>query len=102
MTDDADNPFLTIDETAELLRVKRRTLDNLRSRGDGPPFRRHGGRIVYHRDDVLAWSEQRRVRIPPDRVDETPPLQNGHARPCHAPAGVPPAARSDTSLEYQP
>jgi hypothetical protein len=42
------------------------------------------------------------VRIPPDRVDETPPLQNGHARPCHAPAGVPPAARSDTSLEYQP
>jgi hypothetical protein len=35
-----DSPFLTIDETAELLRVKRRTLDNLRWSGDGPPARR--------------------------------------------------------------
>ena len=51
MTDDIDNPFLTIDETAELLRVNRRTLDNLRWQDDGPPFRRHGGRIVYHRDE---------------------------------------------------
>jgi predicted DNA-binding transcriptional regulator AlpA len=102
MTDDSDNPFLTIDETAELLRVNRRTLDNLRWREEGPPFRRHGGRIVYHRDEVLAWSEQRRARTPPDPSHEAPAARNGHARPRPAPAGVPQTGRSDISLEHQP
>ena len=55
-----DSPFLTIDETAKLLRIRRRTLDNLRWSGDGPPARRHGGRIIYHRREVLEWS-----RAPP-------------------------------------
>jgi hypothetical protein len=102
MSDDSDNPFLTIDETAELLRVNRRTLDNLRWQGDGPPFRRHGGRIVYHRDDVLAWSERRRARTPAEPSDEPPAARNGHARPRPAPVGVPQSDRSDASLEHQP
>lgn len=59
MFDDADDPFLTIQEAAELFRIKRRTLDNLRWQGLGPKFRRHGGRIVYRRSDLLAWSEER-------------------------------------------
>jgi hypothetical protein len=59
MYDDSDNPFLSIQETADLLRVKRGTLDNLRWKGEGPAWRRHGGRVVYHWDEVLAWSEQR-------------------------------------------
>ena len=54
--------FLTIAEAAELLRVRRRTLDNMRWRGTGPIFRRHGGRIVYQRDELLAWSAERRAR----------------------------------------
>lgn len=54
--------FLTIAEAAELLRVHRRTLDNMRWRGTGPTFRRHGGRIVYHRDELLAWSADRKAR----------------------------------------
>jgi hypothetical protein len=37
--DNDDSPFLTIDETAKLLRVNRRTLDNLRWSGDGPASR---------------------------------------------------------------
>jgi hypothetical protein len=64
MADEPDSPFLTIDETADLLRIKRRTLDNLRWQGDGPPFRRHGGRILYHRVEVLDWSRQRRAGSP--------------------------------------
>lgn len=67
MCDDADFPFMTIDETAELMRVNRRTLDNHRWRGTGPPYRRHGGRIVYHRDEVLKWSEQHRPHPRPLR-----------------------------------
>ena len=35
------------------------TLDNLRWIGTGPKFRKHGGRIVYHIDDLEAWSEKR-------------------------------------------
>lgn len=60
MCDDGDSPFLTIAETAKLLRVNRRTLDNQRWKQTGPPYRRHGGRIVYHREEVLRWSELHR------------------------------------------
>ena len=102
MSNDSDNPFLTIDETAELLRVNRRTLDNLRWQNDGPPFRRHGGRIVYHRDDVLAWSERRRARTPPLPEGETPPARNGDARPRPAAARVPQGGRADAPVQHQP
>ncbi len=54
--------FLTIVEAAELLRVHRRTLDNMRWKGTGPTFRRHGGRIVYQRAELLAWSADRKAR----------------------------------------
>ncbi len=64
---DCDSPFLTIDETAKLLRVNRRTLDNHRWKQTGPPYRRHGGRIVYHRDEVVRWSEQQHGPNPPRR-----------------------------------
>ena len=98
MTDATDNPFLTIDETAKLLRVKRRTLDNLRWQNDGPPFRRHGGRIVYHRDEVIDWSEQRRARTPPPDPGKEPPIPR--ARPRPASARVPQGERSDATLEH--
>ena len=54
--------FLTIAEAAELLRIHRRTLDNMRWKGTGPIFRRHGGRVVYHRDELLAWSAERKAK----------------------------------------
>ncbi|WP_245297066.1 helix-turn-helix domain-containing protein [Rhodomicrobium sp. R_RK_3] len=54
--------FLTIAEAADLLRVHRRTLDNMRWKGTGPTFRRHGGRIVYQRDELLAWSAGRKAK----------------------------------------
>ena len=97
MTDDIDDPFLTIDEAARVLRVSRRTLDNYRYRKQGPPYRRHGGRIVYRLSDLLAWSEQRRTRhqkgdkgpeaapvhtdAPRDRLARDPVPQDRHPRP---------------------
>lgn len=62
MIDNADESFLTIREAAERLRIKKRTLDNLRWQGTGPPFRRHGGRIVYLLSELLAWSDERRAQ----------------------------------------
>jgi helix-turn-helix protein len=76
MFEDDDSPFLTIPETAQLLRVRPRTLDNLRWSRKGPPARRHGGRIVYHRREVLDWSERRRTGVP----GNGPPRPDGPGR----------------------
>jgi len=102
MCDDTDNPFLTVEETARLLRIKRRTLDNLRWKREGPPWRRHGGRIVYHRHEVLAWSEQRRTRTTVQR-QKTPPMPNSHARSRPCPAYRPrPTTPSSSPMERKP
>jgi hypothetical protein len=101
MPDHFENPFLTIPEAADLLRVKRRTLDNLRWNGGGPRFRRHGGRIVYHRDELLAWSEQRRARSR-EEGRALPHRSIGDAGPRHLPAGGPPAGHLAPSFEPQP
>lgn len=50
------SPFLDTGEAAAYLRLELRTLVNWRSRGDGPRWRKHGGRVVYHRDDLESWS----------------------------------------------
>ncbi len=52
--------FLTTDEAAEFLRLKRHTLENMRSLKTGPPARKHGGRVFYHVDDLIAWSKNTR------------------------------------------
>lgn len=62
MADEQASPFLNVEEAAAYLRLKKRTLDNMRWQGVGPRFRKHGGRVVYHRDDLKAWSEGARRR----------------------------------------
>jgi hypothetical protein len=52
--------FLTTAEAAAFLRLKKHTLENMRSQGIGPPFRKHGGRVFYHRDELSAWSKNPR------------------------------------------
>ena len=47
--------YMLVDETAELLRHSKGTLDNWRHRGEGPPYARLGGRILYDRDAVIEW-----------------------------------------------
>jgi hypothetical protein len=54
--------LLTTAEAAEELRLKKHTLENMRWQGTGPPFRKHGGRVFYHRSDLRKWSEQTRRR----------------------------------------
>lgn len=47
--------FLTVDEAAELLRMKPATLRNWRQAGKGPKALKLGGRVVYPRDTLEAW-----------------------------------------------
>jgi excisionase family DNA binding protein len=48
-------PVLTIDEAARLLRVNRKTLYELASKGRLPGTRRVGRIIRVDRDELLAW-----------------------------------------------
>ena len=57
--DRPQSPFLETGQAADYLRLKKRTLDNMRWRGEGPRYRKHGGRICYHIDDLRAWSRER-------------------------------------------
>lgn len=54
--------LLTTEEAADELRLKKHTLENMRWQGTGPPFRKHGGRVFYHRAELRAWSAQSRRR----------------------------------------
>jgi hypothetical protein len=56
------NPFLNVAEAGDFLRFKKRTLDNMRWRGTGPSFRKHGGRIFYHIDELKEWSLATRAK----------------------------------------
>jgi Helix-turn-helix domain len=56
------NPFLTVKEAGDYLRLKKRTLDNMRWMGTGPSFRKHGGRIFYHLDELKEWSLETRAK----------------------------------------
>ncbi len=62
MTEDSETPFLTVQEAATYLRLKKRTLDNMRWMGTGPKFRKHGGRIFYDMGDLKEWSLNSRRR----------------------------------------
>jgi len=54
--------LFTTCEAAERLRLNARTLENMRGNGTGPPFRKIGGRVFYHLDDLKDWLEQMRRR----------------------------------------
>ena len=46
--------FLTVEEAANYLRLKKRTLDNMRWMGTGLAFRKHGGRVYYHQQQLTT------------------------------------------------
>ena len=55
---DVESPYLTTSEAAQFLRLQERTLNNMRWRREGPHFRKHGGRVLYHKRDLEGWSRQ--------------------------------------------
>ena len=54
---DSDGPYLTPEQAAEHLKVKKSTLKKWRIEGKGPAYRKHGSVIVYHIDDIDEWSK---------------------------------------------
>jgi len=58
MTQTLESPYLTANEAAHYLRLEERTLNNMRWRGEGPHWRKHGGKVIYHRSDLDGWSSE--------------------------------------------
>lgn len=50
-----DTQLLLADEVATLLRLKPKTLETWRYRGEGPPHVKVGALVRYRRADVNAW-----------------------------------------------
>lgn len=67
MDDDTDraalakrgSPYLNARQAAFFLKMSPRTLQRLRCRGEGPLVRRHARMVLYHVDDLEAWSRTR-------------------------------------------
>ena len=51
-------PFLSPEQAAFYLSLSVRTLQEYRSAGTGPRFRRHSRHVRYHIDDLDAWSKR--------------------------------------------
>lgn len=58
MTDRIEPEYLLTDEASELIRTPRATLYQWRHQGIGPPARRVGKRLLYRRDELIAWVEK--------------------------------------------
>ena len=53
------SPYLTPAEAAAYLRLEESTLNAMRWRSEGPCWRKHGGKVVYHIEDLNRWSRER-------------------------------------------
>jgi hypothetical protein len=53
------SPYLNTAGAAEYLQIAAKTLEKFRVFGGGPRYRKHGRRVVYRREDLDAWSEER-------------------------------------------
>ncbi|MCC6912750.1 MAG: helix-turn-helix domain-containing protein [Rhodospirillaceae bacterium] len=51
--------YLTTKQAAEYLGLSPRTLERMRREGGGPVYRKHGRHVLYHIDDLDAWSKAR-------------------------------------------
>ncbi|EFV12703.1 hypothetical protein HMPREF9336_02439 [Segniliparus rugosus ATCC BAA-974] len=49
------DPWMTSEELAEELKITVREVRQMRARGTGPPGRRLGKEVRYHRAVVEAW-----------------------------------------------
>lgn len=50
-----DDVYLTIDEVAAVIRSTPAAIYQMRRRGQGPPARRPGARLLFRRSELLAW-----------------------------------------------
>ena len=90
--DHAPSPYLTLAEAAAFLRLAPRTLDNMRQRGTGPLYGKHGGRVRYHHDDLVAWADSTRRRTTTEKNPTS--THDDRSYSCQSAQSQGPAGRS--------
>jgi len=73
-----ESPFLTTVEAATYVGLSRRTLEKMRTAGNGPIYRKHGRYVRYHITDLDAWSTARRTNSTSEYGGYSPPT---HRKP---------------------
>lgn len=53
------SPYLNTAQAAHFLGISVRTMQRMRAKGTGPTPRRHTLTVLYHIDDLEAWSRSR-------------------------------------------
>jgi hypothetical protein len=71
--DRSDGVFFNTKQAAFYLTLSPRTLEKMRQRGHGPRYRKHGGVVRYHVDDLAEWSARR------TKIRTTDARENGDA-----------------------
>ena len=51
--------FLKVDEVADLLRCRKRTIYDMVEQ-ERIPYRRVGGRLLFDADEIIEWTKQKR------------------------------------------
>jgi excisionase family DNA binding protein len=64
VTDYGLPPLLTANETASLLRTTRKGIYVMLARGQLPGVTRVGRRVLFRRDDLIDWLNQKRAPSP--------------------------------------
>ena len=59
--------LLTSDEVAGLLRTTRSAIYAMTERGQLPGVTRIGRRVLYRRDDLIGWLDQKRTPSPKEQ-----------------------------------
>ena len=54
-----DDPFWNTLKAADYLGLMPKTLERMRTTGEGPPYRKHGRYVRYTRAELDAWSQAR-------------------------------------------
>ncbi len=57
MASSKKSPLKDTKQAAKFLRLEPRTLNNMRWKGEGPNYHKHGSRVFYHIKDLKAWSD---------------------------------------------
>ena len=67
-----ESPFLTTTQAGSYVGLSRRTLEKMRTAGNGPAYRKHGRYVRYHIADLDAWSAARRQNSTSEYGDHPP------------------------------
>lgn len=67
-----ESPFLTTAEAGTYVGLSRRTLEKMRTAGNGPIYRKHGRYVRYHIADLDAWSTSHRKNSTSEKNSHAP------------------------------